>query len=192
MWFITCMTSPSAPRSLLTSAEVFMELGRAVYRPDCSWKAILFCFWLCWVFLAARRLSLAVASRGCSSFWFTGFSIAVASLVAKDRLWVLGLQQLQQRCSVVVAHRLSCSAACGIFPDQRLNPCPLCSQVDSCPLHHQGSPGKQSEKTHKKQMFGSIKSLPCQPHGRAIHMSFKMFVQSQSWQWTKETLYWTT
>ena len=24
-----------------------------------------------------------------------------------------------------MAHRLSCSAACGIFPDQGLNPCPL-------------------------------------------------------------------
>ena len=27
--------------------------------------------------------------------------------------------------SVVVAHGLSCSAACGIFLDQGLNPCPL-------------------------------------------------------------------
>ena len=27
--------------------------------------------------------------------------------------------------SVVVAHGLSCSAACGSFPDQDSNPCPL-------------------------------------------------------------------
>ena len=27
--------------------------------------------------------------------------------------------------SAVVAHGLSCSVACGIFPDQRSNPCPL-------------------------------------------------------------------
>ena len=27
--------------------------------------------------------------------------------------------------SVAVAHRLSCPAACGIFPDQGLNPCCL-------------------------------------------------------------------
>ena len=33
--------------------------------------------------------------------------------------------------SVVVAHRLSCSAACGIFPDQGLNPWPLHWQADS-------------------------------------------------------------
>ena len=38
------------------------------------------------------------------------FLIAVASLVAEHGLQSAG--------SVVVAHGLSCSAACGIFPDQ--------------------------------------------------------------------------
>ena len=33
--------------------------------------------------------------------------------------------------SVVVVQGLSCSAACGIFLDQRLNPCPLHWQADS-------------------------------------------------------------
>ena len=42
--------------------------------------------------------------------------------------------------SVIVAHRPSCSAACGIFPDQGSNPCPLHWQADSQPLCHQGSP----------------------------------------------------
>ena len=42
--------------------------------------------------------------------------------------------------SVVVAHGLSCSAACGILPDQGSNPCPLHWQADSQPLRHQGSP----------------------------------------------------
>ena len=42
--------------------------------------------------------------------------------------------------SVVVAHGPSCSAACGIFPDQGANPCPLHWQADSQPLRHQGSP----------------------------------------------------
>ena len=42
--------------------------------------------------------------------------------------------------SVIVAHRPSCSAACGIFPDQGSNPCPLHWQADSQPLRHQGSP----------------------------------------------------
>ena len=39
-----------------------------------------------------------------------------------------------------MAHGLSCSAACGIFPDQGSNPCLLHWQADSQPLHHQGSP----------------------------------------------------
>ena len=41
--------------------------------------------------------------------------------------------------SVIVAHGPSCSAACGIFPDQGSNPCPLHWQADSQPLRHQGS-----------------------------------------------------
>ena len=32
------------------------------------------------------------------------------------------------------------SAACGIFPDQGSNPCPLHWPADSQPLRHQGSP----------------------------------------------------
>ena len=42
--------------------------------------------------------------------------------------------------SAAVAHRPSCSAACGIFPDQGSNLCPLHRQADSQPLRHQGSP----------------------------------------------------
>ena len=42
--------------------------------------------------------------------------------------------------SEVVALRLSCSAAFGIFLDQGLNLCPLHWQADSYPLYHQGSP----------------------------------------------------
>ena len=41
--------------------------------------------------------------------------------------------------SVVVVHGPSCSAACGIFPDQGSSPCPLHWQADSQPLCHQGS-----------------------------------------------------
>ena len=39
-----------------------------------------------------------------------------------------------------MVHGLSCSAACGIFPDEGSNPCPLHWQADSQPLRHQGSP----------------------------------------------------
>ena len=42
--------------------------------------------------------------------------------------------------SIVVTLRLSCSAACGIFPDQGSNLCLLYWQMDSLSLSHQGSP----------------------------------------------------
>ena len=42
--------------------------------------------------------------------------------------------------SLVVAHGLDCPTACGIFPDQGWNPCPLYWQADSLPLSYQGSP----------------------------------------------------
>ena len=42
--------------------------------------------------------------------------------------------------SVLVAQGPSRSAACGILPDQGLNPRPLHYQADSQPLRHQGSP----------------------------------------------------
>ena len=55
-----------------------------------------------------------------------------ASLVVEHRL--------QMRRLSSVAHGPSCSVACGIFPDQGSNPCPLHWQAGSQPLRHQGSP----------------------------------------------------
>ena len=89
-------------------------------------------FWLCWVFVSVQGLSLVVASGGHSSSWCAGLSLSRPLL-----LWSTGSRHAG---SVVVAHGLSCSAACGIFPDQGSNPCPLHWQADSQPLHHQGSP----------------------------------------------------
>ena len=89
-------------------------------------------FWLCWVFISLRGLSLVVASGGHSSSRCVGLSLS----------WPLLLRSTGSRRagSVVVAHGPSCSATCGIFPDQGSNPCPLYWQADSQPLHHQGSP----------------------------------------------------
>ena len=89
-------------------------------------------FWLHWVFVAARGLSLVAASGGYSSLWCMGFSLQWLLLS-----WSTGSRRVG---SVVVVHGLSCSAACGIFPDQGSNPCPLHWQADSQPLCHQGSP----------------------------------------------------
>ena len=74
-------------------------------------------FELCRVFVAACGLSQVAESRGYSSCG-VGLLIAVAPLGGAQAL-------------VVVARGLSCSAACGIFPDQGLNPFLLHWQEDS-------------------------------------------------------------
>ena len=89
-------------------------------------------FWLCWVFVSVRGLSLVVASGDHSSSRCTGLSLSRPLLLRGTGSRRAG--------SVVVARGLSCSAACGIFPDQGSNPCPLHWQADSQPLRHQGSP----------------------------------------------------
>ena len=133
-------------------------------------KCLFIYFWLRWVFVAARGLSLVAGSGGYSSLWCAGFSLrwllllrstasrragfsscgSRASVVVArglQQLWLAGsvavARGLQSTGSVVVARGLSCSTACGIFPDQGSNPCPLHWQADSQPLHHQGSPGGQ-------------------------------------------------
>ena len=70
--------------------------------------------------------------RGHSSSRCTGPSLTQPLL-----LWSTGSRRAG---SVVVAHGPSCSAACGILPDQGSNPRPLHWQADSQPLRHQGSP----------------------------------------------------
>ena len=62
-----------------------------------------------------------------------------ASVVVARGLSSCGFPALEHRLSSCV-HGLSCSAACGIFPDQGSNPCPLHWQVDFQPLCHKGSP----------------------------------------------------
>ena len=85
-----------------------------------------------WVLASVRGPSPVAASGGHSSSRCAGLSLS----------WPLLLRSAGSRRagSVVVAHGPICSAACGIFPDQGSNPCPLHRQADSQPLCHQGSP----------------------------------------------------
>ena len=89
----------------------------------CLFFFFFFFYWLHWVFIAARGLSLVAASGGYSSLQCAGLSLR----------WLLLLRNTGSRHmgSVVVAHGLSCSAACGILPDQGPNPCSLHWQADS-------------------------------------------------------------
>ena len=91
----------------------------------------LFIFWVRWVFIAVCGLSLVVA-RGptlqCSAraSHCGGFSCCGARALGAQASVVVVFVS-----SVVVAPGLSCSMACGIFPDQGWNRCPLHWQADS-------------------------------------------------------------
>ena len=93
---------------------------------------IYFYFWLCWVFVSVRGPSPVVASGGHSSSRCAGLSLSRPLLLQSTGSRRAG--------SAVVAHGPTCSAACGILPDQASNLCPLHRQADSQPLRHQGSP----------------------------------------------------
>ena len=124
------------PTSNLREFQLLHILISTCYGQCCFFKILFIylfiCFWLCCVFVSVGGLSLVAASGVHSSSRCTGLSL----------LWPLLLQSTGSRRegSVIVAHGPSCSAACGIFPDQGSNPCPLHWQADSQPLRHKGSP----------------------------------------------------
>ena len=72
---------------------------------------ISFIHGLRWVSIATPGLSLVVRGKGCSLVAVGGLHTGAGS--------------------VAVAHRLNCSIACGVFPDQGLNWCLLHCKVDS-------------------------------------------------------------
>ena len=81
--------------------------------------------------------SLVAVGRGYSLVAVSGLLTAVASCCRAQALGWAGFHSCGIWTQVVLAPRLSCSAACGIFLDQGSNPQ---FQADSLPLSHQGSP----------------------------------------------------
>ena len=79
-----------------------------------------------------RGLSLVAVSGGHSSSRCAGLSLSRPLLLRSTGSRRAG--------SAIVALGPSCSAACGIFPDQGSNPCSLHWQADSQPLRHRRSP----------------------------------------------------
>ena len=87
-------------------------------------------------FFDCKGFSLGVASWGCSRVAVHRLLVTVASLVERG-LWDAWVSVVEAHvlCSValglwstgsiVVTHGLNGSVACGIFPDQGLNPCLL-------------------------------------------------------------------
>ena len=92
-------------------------------------KYLFIYFWLHWVFVAALGLSLlrradATLCCGARASHCGGFSCCGAQALGAQASVVVD-RGLYSAGSVVVAHGLCGSAACGIFPDQGSNPCPL-------------------------------------------------------------------
>ena len=117
-----CMRVPFSPhprQHLLSLVFFFFNIYLFIWL--CRVLFILFIylfiyiyFWLCWVFVSVRGLSLVAASGGHSSLRCVGLSLS--------RPLLLRSTSSRRAGSVVVAHGPSCSAACGIFPDQGSNP----------------------------------------------------------------------
>ena len=144
-WFVWLDPVHRAPASKLPGecAKKYKRLGfPKTYRirtlggrdeePEFFFFNLFIHLWLCWVFVSVRGLSLVVASGGHSSSRCAGLLLSRPLLLRSTGSRRAG--------SVIVAHGPSCSVACGIFPDQGSNLCPLHWQADSQPLRHQGSP----------------------------------------------------
>ena len=84
------------------------------------WMLSSFFFYLLTYLLAVLGL--------CCCVGFYSSCGAQASLAAGHGPWSTGLTPVE--------HRLSCSAACGLFQEHELNPCLPHQQVDSLPLSH--------------------------------------------------------
>ena len=85
-------------------------------------------------------VGLRFCARAFSSCGKWGHSSSRYTDLSLSRPLLLRSTGFRRAGSVIVAHGPSRSAACGIFPDQGSNPCPLHWQADSQPLRHQGSP----------------------------------------------------
>ena len=114
----------------------------SMFRALISFNRVLkffFPFWLHWILVTSWVFS-SCREHGLLFIVVHRLLIMVASRIAGNRLQAYRLQELQHTGSVVMAHSLSCSTACGMFPDQGPNLCSLHWQVDYFPLYHQGSP----------------------------------------------------
>ena len=107
--------------------------------PPCSFFFFFNVIYLFILFLAVLGLCFCARAFSSCGKWGPLF-IAVRGPLTIAASLLLRSTGSRRAGSVIVAHGPRCSAACGIFPDQGSNLCPLHWQVDSQPLRHQGSP----------------------------------------------------
>ena len=126
-----------------------IEMNIQIKREKAAWKILrerqsennqFFFFLMGIIYLFMAVLGLRFCARAFSSCGKRGHSSSRCAGLSLSRPLLLRSTGSRRTGSVIVPHGPSCSAACGIFPDQGSNPCPLHWQADSQPLRHQGSP----------------------------------------------------
>ena len=155
---------PHGDLSLCNSIAILWGRGKSFFFFNAFLIYLFIYFFLCWVFVSVRGLSLVAASGGHSSSRCTGLSLSRPLLLRSTGSRRAG--------SVVVAHEPSCSVACGIFPDQGSNLHPLHWQADSPPLRHQGSP-REGNLTQQKFTFSQFWRLKVGDQGVSRVGSFR-------------------
>ena len=123
---IHCSISKFCPLTFISEVLVVFYFGFFKFLFYFFICLFIIYLWLCWVFVSVRGLSLVAASGGHTSSRCAGLSLS--------RPLLLQSMGSRRAGSVLVALGPSCSVACGIFPDQGSNPCPLRWQADSQPL----------------------------------------------------------
>ena len=105
-------------------------------------KRLFMCLFLVGLVLPCLVWTWVAASGSYSLLGCSGFSLWWVLLLHSMGFRCRGFGSFSSQaleCGLSSCHGLSCSEACEIFPDNRLNPCPLHWQ-DSHPLYHWGSP----------------------------------------------------
>ena len=102
----------------------------------------LICFFLFFfVFFLMAVLGLRFCARAFSSCGRRGATLHRSARASHSRgLSCCGAQAPDAQAQQLWLTGPAAPRACGIFPDQGSNPCPLHRQADSQPLRHQGSP----------------------------------------------------
>ena len=133
-----CLSGALCPASVLS--------GKALSQTPCYQSNQFSLLFFCVLgLLCCTGFPLVVVSRGYSSLSFVGLSLWRLLLLGSTGFSSCGTKAPSSwfpgsggRLNTVV-HRLSCSTACGIFPDQGSNWYLLHWQADSLPLSHHRS-----------------------------------------------------
>ena len=138
LWLLTSVFALGSPKVAVGFFGFFVSVFKINFIFGCAGSLLLFTSFL-WLHRATSFSEQAFALVSVSRLLVAVVSLVMehgpgGSGVAASRLWSTS--------STRVAHGLSFSKACGIFPDRGSNPCLLHWQAGSLPLCHRGSPLK--------------------------------------------------